>query len=140
MSRDLESLKAAHDMFFDATNQMFTGDLTLMKEIWSHAEDVIYMGPDGGYQVGWDEVLADWQRQADLRLGGRIVTTQVHLAVNGALGYAHSIEVGQNDQADGDDVLPPVQIRATKIFRKENDAWRLISLHTDRLDYLHTDG
>ncbi|MCR9213625.1 MAG: nuclear transport factor 2 family protein [Proteobacteria bacterium] len=140
MSLDLKELKAAHDKFFDATNQMFTGDLTLMKEIWSHSEDVIYMGPDGGYQVGWGEVLADWQRQADLKLGGKVVTTQVHLAVNGDLGYAHSIEVGQNDQADGENDLPPVQIRATKIFRKEEGAWRLISLHTDRLDYLHTDG
>ncbi len=43
-----------------------------MKEIWSHADDVIYMGPGGGTRIDWIAVLADWERQAALKLGGEV--------------------------------------------------------------------
>ena len=31
--------------------------------VWSHADDVTYMGPDGTIRVGWDQVRASWRRR-----------------------------------------------------------------------------
>jgi len=134
MTPDEKDLKVAHDIFFDASNQMFTGELTLMKEVWSHGDDVIYMGPGGGYQVGWNAVLKDWEAQAAAKFGGKITTTDVHLAAYSSLGYIHSVETGENTNVEGH--TEHVSIRATKIFRKEEGKWKLISLHTDLLPYV----
>jgi hypothetical protein len=41
--------------FYTALNQMLTGELDQMNEVWSHADDVTYMGPGGGH--GIDNVL-----------------------------------------------------------------------------------
>jgi hypothetical protein len=51
---------------------MFTGELQPMKEVWSHKDDVTYMGPGGGFRLGWKAVLADWEKQAALKLGGKV--------------------------------------------------------------------
>ena len=36
-------------MWLLSLNLMFAGDLGPMKDVWSHADDVTYMGPDGGF-------------------------------------------------------------------------------------------
>ena len=53
---DTQAVKAANVAFHDALNTLFTGDAAPMKAIWSHADDVTYMGPVGGMQVGWSQV------------------------------------------------------------------------------------
>src|SRR5258706_10512270 len=49
---DEAAVKIAVAQFYAALNTMFTGDLGPMKEVWSHTDDVTYMGPGGGFQVG----------------------------------------------------------------------------------------
>lgn len=41
-----------------------------MDDVWSHADDVAYLGPDGGFQVGWKEILGEWEKQAAMKLAG----------------------------------------------------------------------
>ncbi|MHC4850946.1 MAG: PAS domain-containing protein, partial [Planctomycetota bacterium] len=65
-------VRAATDQFYVALNRMFTGDLAPMNAIWSHANDVTYMGPVGGFQVGWDAVRKGWEAQAAMKLGGNV--------------------------------------------------------------------
>ena len=48
-----------------------------MKKVWSHAEDVTYMGPGGGFRVGWSEVLKDWESQAAMKLGGKVEAAEL---------------------------------------------------------------
>lgn len=133
MTPEEQAVQAANDTFYQATNDMFKGDLSLMKAVWSHEEDVIYMSPDGKYLEGWDQVLADWQTQADLMLGGTLRTTHSRITVGEDYAFTHSIEVGENE-FDGKKV--EVSIRATKVFRKEAGGWKLVSLHTDLLPFL----
>lgn len=61
---DKDEVNAATTKFYEALNKLFTGDAGPMKDIWSHAKDVTYMGPGGGFQVGWDKVEAEWDSQA----------------------------------------------------------------------------
>lgn len=53
---DKKAVVSAAAQFYAALNTMFTGNANPMKEVWSHADDVTYMGPGGGFQVGWGQV------------------------------------------------------------------------------------
>ncbi len=122
--------------FYRALNVVFTGDLAPMSELWSHADDVTYLGPTGGLKTGWAEVLADWQEQADLRLGGEVEPASLHVFApeGGQLAAAQNLELGRNPNAP--DGIGEVHIRATHLFRNEAGTWRMISHHADLLPYL----
>jgi ketosteroid isomerase-like protein len=119
--------------FYTALNAMFTGDVDPMKEVWSHAEDVTCMGPDGSVKVGWNEVLANWEVQTKMKLGGEIRHEQIMVTVGQDLAVMQCREVGENI-IDGKPVA--VSLRATNVFRKENGAWKMIGHQTDNLPFL----
>ncbi len=69
----------AAEQFYAALNSMFKGDLDPMIEVWSHADDVTYMGPAGGLLVGSEEVRNSWEEQAKLKLGGKVEPEEMHV-------------------------------------------------------------
>ena len=127
---DEADVRAATTQFCAALNAgVFGSDLGPMKEIWSHATDVTYMGPFGGLKVGWDQVLAEWETQSAKKITGEIKAENIHVTVGRDLAVTQCFEKGKNTGADGKTV--DVTIRATNIFRKEGGKWRMISHHTD---------
>jgi len=124
----------ANARFYAALNVMFSGDLAPMKAVWSQRDDVTYMGPDGGFEVGWAPVLAVWEKQAARKLGGKIEATRVHVNAGTDLAVVSAVEVGENSNADGGPAK--VSIRATNVFRKEDGTWKMIGHHTDLLPFL----
>jgi ketosteroid isomerase-like protein len=129
-----KAVERATAQFYAALNAMFTGDLGPMKEVWSHTSDVSYMGPGGGFQVGWDEVMASWEEQAAKKLGGSVKPMGMRITVGHDLAIVSNYEIGENSNAGGQ--TAKVSIRATNLFRKENGAWKMIGHHTDLLPYL----
>lgn len=129
-----QGVRQAVVQFYTALNAMFTGELGPIKEIWSHANDVTYMGPGGGFQVGWDQVLATWETQAAKKLGGKVEPADIRITVGQDLAIVSDIEKGENTNADGK--VEKVSIRATNLFRKEGGKWKMIGHHTDLLPYL----
>ncbi|REK10461.1 MAG: DUF4440 domain-containing protein [Planctomycetota bacterium] len=119
--------------FYKAINAMFEGDIEPMKEVWSHADDITYMGPDGTVEVGWEKTLADLNGQAKMKLGGEIRHEQIMLKVGPELAVMECREIGQN-VVDGEPVK--VSLRATNVFRKEHGVWKLVGHHTDKLPFL----
>jgi len=132
--KDAEGARAAADAFYAALNTMFTGELEPMKEVWSHKDDVTYMGPAGGFRLGWKQVLADWEAQAALKLGGKVEPKEMQLTVGQDIAIVSNYEIGQNVSADGKPQT--VTIRATNLFRKEKGIWKMIGHHTDILPFL----
>ncbi len=130
---DEAAVRKADAGFYRALNAMFGGDLAPMKQVWSHADDVTYMGPTGGFQVGWKQVLPVWEEQAAMRLGGEISPQDVRVVGGSDLAVVHCREVGQNE-VDGKP--RKVSIRATNVYRKENGSWKMIGHHTDLLPFL----
>jgi ketosteroid isomerase-like protein len=120
--------------FYAALNTMFTGNVEPMKEVWSHADDVTYMGPGGGFQVGWDKVLENWEAQAAMKLGGKVDPADMQITVGQDIAVTNNYEKGENTNARGE--IQKVSIRATNIFRKEDGKWKMIGHHTDLLPYL----
>ena len=132
---DEKAVREAAAQFYKALNTMFTGDLEPMKKVWSHAEDVTYMGPGGGFQVGWRQVLENWEAQAALKLGGKVEAVDMRITVGQDLAITHNYEKGENKDQNGKAL--PVLIRATNIFRKEKGEWKMIGHHTDLLPFLN---
>jgi ketosteroid isomerase-like protein len=133
-SKDAEAVQAANSGFYVSLNALFTGDAQPMHEVWSHADDVTYMGPGGGFLRGWIDVRDRLDAQAALKLGGTIEPVKTHVAVGDDLAFVQCYERGSNHDAQG---LPvQVSIRATSVFRKENGAWKMIGHHTDLLPFL----
>jgi len=130
---DTLAVKAALGSFHDALNKLFSGDAAPMKAVWSHADDVTYMGPVGGFQVGWPQIEPYWDRQAAKKLGGKVDATDMHIVASPHLAVAHYFEKGEN-VIDGKP--QPVSIRTTTTLRKENGEWKVIGHHTDTLAYL----
>jgi ketosteroid isomerase-like protein len=131
---DEAAVREAATQFYAALNTMFAGDLAPMTEIWSHADDVTYLGPDGAFEIGWDQVLANWKRQAAMKLGGKVEPQNMRVAVGQDLAVTHNLEKGENVGPEGKPLV--VSIRATNVFRKENGQWKMIGHHTDRLPFL----
>jgi len=129
-----QDIEQAVGQFYTALNAMFTGDVGPMKEVWSHAADVTYMGPGGGFHVGWDQVLKNWEEQAAMKLGGKVEPTEMRITVGRDLAVVSDIEKGENTNAAGK--VEKVSIRATNLFRKEGGKWKMIGHHTDLLPYL----
>jgi ketosteroid isomerase-like protein len=131
---DIQGVEQATAEFYASLNALFAGNASGMDQSWSHADDVTYMGPMGGLQVGWDEVRAMWQAQAALKLGGTVEPRQMHVTVGNHLAVVQCFEVGDNLDAEGRSLR--VSIRATNLFRNENGQWKMIGHHTDLLPYL----
>jgi len=130
-----DDIAAAAAGFYAALNALFKGEIAPMVEVWSHADDVTYMGPDNGFQTGWKNVLADWEKQAAMKLGGRVEPDGMRITKSGDLAVTHNYERGENINT-GEGAPGSVSIRATNLFRKENGAWKMIGHHADPLPYL----
>lgn len=116
--------------FYACLARIFEGDVAPMSELWSHADDVTYMGPFGGSQIGWDAVRAEWERQAAMAIGGTVECEVLCINAAEDLGIAHNIEHCTGDAAGA---RAATDLRVTNMFRRENGAWKMIGHHTDRL-------
>jgi hypothetical protein len=48
------------------------------------------MGPGGGFQVGWDQVLENWEAQAAMKLGGKVEAADMRITVGQDIAVAHN--------------------------------------------------
>lgn len=132
--QDDAAVLTANAGFYAALNRLFAGELEPMTAVWSHADDVSYMGPTGKLERGWAAVLKDWQGQAAMKLGGKVGPSEMRTVVGRDLAIVTCYEVGENTNAAGK--VEQVKLRATSIFRKEGGLWKMIGHHTDKLPYL----
>lgn len=132
--RQEKAVEEAVTGFYAALNDVFKGDVGPMKKVWSHANDVTYMGPTGGFEVGWNQVLADWEKQANMKLGGKVEPEDMRITIGQDIAVTNNYEKGENTNVEGQS--GKVSIRATNVFRKEHGKWKMIGHHTDLLPFL----
>jgi ketosteroid isomerase-like protein len=133
-----EQIQQAAEAYYEAINRVVHGDMTLMDEVWSHADDVTNMGPFGGRQVGWQEVRAEFAREAALNLKGRVTAEDMRVVVGSDLAYVICVEHAEHQNVDGRTV--EVRFRATNIYRLETGVWKLIHHHNDLSPALMGEG
>jgi ketosteroid isomerase-like protein len=130
-TNDAAAVMAAMAQFYTALNGLFKGEAGHMDLIWSHDEDITYMGPGGGFIFGWEDLSAYWKTQSAATLGGEIRSEQEKAVLGGNLAVVFTHEVGHHMDANGQ--REEISIRATNVFRKEDGQWKMIGHHTDRL-------
>ncbi len=131
---ETRAVEAATAKFYTGLNDMFAGDIGLLEETWSHADDITCLGPTGDFLVGWNAMHDAWQDEAAMNLGGKVEPYETRIVVGDDLAFSQCYEKGANRDAEGRNVQ--VSIRATNVFRKENGEWKMISHHTDLLPFL----
>jgi ketosteroid isomerase-like protein len=127
-----KEVRMAAEQFYASLNTLFKGNLDPMIEVWSHADDVTYLGPSGGILVGWEAVRNSWAEQAKLKLGGRVEPEDMHVTAGDEIGITVDYERGTsyiNGKPE------KVNIRATNVFRLENGKWKMIEHHADILPW-----
>jgi ketosteroid isomerase-like protein len=129
--------RAEFDTFFDtvtkAEGELFRGRPESLKALWSRASDVTLFGVSGGSgEHGWEQVgpRLDWTRTQ--YSDGTLTVERIASYVDGNLGYVVQREkvrfkVPRRTQ---ESIL---EIRASWIFRRERDGWRIIHRHADPL-------
>ena len=128
-----KAVRAAVDQWFVVLNAMLNGDAAPLSDIYSHADDVTYMGAEGTFRVGWDATYADWQTQAEKSSGGKVEGADIHVVVVGDMAVAQHYTRGQVRMPDGG--MNENNVRETSVFRKEGDAWKMIAHHADGIAY-----
>jgi uncharacterized protein (TIGR02246 family) len=129
MTADEKVVHQAVEQWFVALNAMFAGDPQPFAELYSHADDVTYMGAEGTYRIGWEATYDDWKAQAAKSLGGEVHGEEVHVVVEGTMATATHFTKGTVKTADGKTIDQGV--RETSVFRKEDGAWKMIGHQAD---------
>jgi len=130
---DEQDVRAVVDQWFVVLNAMLNGDPTPFVDIYSHADNVIYMGAEGTYRVGWDATYSDWVAQAEKSTGGKVRGEDIEIIVNGDMAIAAHLTVGSSREPDG--VMTETRVRETSVLRKEGGSWKIIAHHADGLPY-----
>ena len=115
-----QDVKEAVKDFYEALAVIFKGDTSAMEKVWWHADDVTYMGPTGGYMKRWEQVLENFRKQAELKMGGKggqVTPEDIRITVGQNIAVAHNLEIGKAD-IDGKEEI--VSLRATNLFRMED--------------------
>jgi ketosteroid isomerase-like protein len=105
------------------------GDPEPFLDLWSRADDVSIMAAIGGYQLGFpairDLLVAASKTQSFDGWGAENLVT----ARNGDL--AVTVELEHYSHANGD---AGMTLRATMVYRREAEGWRVIHRHGDVLE------
>jgi uncharacterized protein (TIGR02246 family) len=126
---DTTAVMAAMAQFDSALNALLAGDAGPMEQVWSHREDIAYMGPLGLSVLGWKNFSEHLNAQAAQHRGGEIRSQRMKAILGSKLAFVHADEVGYHKTAGGE--RRDLRIRATSVFRKEDGQWKMISHHTD---------
>jgi ketosteroid isomerase-like protein len=128
-----QEIQQASDGFYAALNVLFTGDEAPMRDVWSHDEDVVYMGPDGLFLIGWNDVAQMWSSVAKMKLGGHVKPDQIHTIAGSDMALINCVEVGQNEINGKQET---VSIRSSTTLHKRDGLWKVVAHQTDLLSYM----
>lgn len=125
---DHTAVMQANEKFYEALNAMFAGDPTPFQDVWWQTDDIVYMGADGAYSVGWEETYANWEKQASLKIGGHAKAENVQTTITGDMAMTNQYTVGVNE-FDGQE--REIKLRSTSVFQKKGGVWKMICHHVD---------
>jgi ketosteroid isomerase-like protein len=125
---EIQAVERVNDRFYAALNAMLEGDPKPFEELWWHTDDVVFMGADGGYCVGWDETYGSWKRMAAIKIGGKVEPADAKITAGPKIAVAHNYVTGTNLVGG---VREEIKVRVTSVFRKERDVWKMTGHHVD---------
>jgi hypothetical protein len=79
---EAKAVRAAVDQWFDVLNAMLNGDPKPFAALYSHKDDVTYVGAEGTYRTGWQATYADWTAQAEKSTGGKVAGADIRVVAD----------------------------------------------------------
>jgi uncharacterized protein (TIGR02246 family) len=120
----------AIDSYRQALGAFVTGDPSHVADLFSQRDDVTLANPLGPPRRGRVEVAKAITEAAAHFTDGVVQCEEVSRYSTPDLGYVVQIERMQLQLA-GQEGMSPSSLRATMIFRREGDAWRVAHRHAD---------
>ena len=109
------------------------GDVEPIKALYSRADDATSMYGWGGYEKGWEAISRRWDWAAQQFKGGTVSHENVTTIVGTELALVTDIEVFEV-LLPGGEAPTRWTNRVTHVFRLEEDGWRLLHRHANRLE------
>jgi ketosteroid isomerase-like protein len=106
------------------------GQPASFQALWSRAGDVTLCGGFGGVERGWKNVTERLSWVSKTFSGGTRTREEIGRMVAGDFAYLVQNEVIRSrlgSQAE----LSTVELRATMVFRREPEGWRIVHRHAD---------
>lgn len=114
-----------------ALDALVRGDPEPQKRLFSRGDDATLANPFGLPARGWAQIAPTLERVARLyRAAEPKRFERISGCATADLAYIVEIERNRVRFADGA-ALVPVALRATTIFRREADGWRVVHRHAD---------
>ena len=127
----LAEFDAFSDKVSQAQAELFRGRSEPLKALFSRASDVTLFGVLGGRgEHGWDQIAPRLDWASTQYSEGALKVERIASYVDGNLGHVVQLEKvrftvpGQSEES-------LLEIRATWVFRRERDGWRIIHRHAD---------
>lgn len=133
-----ESFQQAVDNVKSASQHYCNGESSPFKALWSQANDVTIMGGWGSYEQSWAQVAPRLEWAAARFLEGKGTFETLAEGVDENIAYTVWIE-HYDARVQGSDVVRPIALRVTHIYRREDGIWKIIHRHADAImDKLET--
>lgn len=130
-----KELQAMLDKYAEAAALFYNGDPEAVKALWLHSDDVTLSGAAGGTTAkGWGNVSArlDWASSEFKGTTGTRAIEQIQTTISGDFAYIVRYEHIRY-QRPGEQELTKRDYRATIIFRRAPEGWRVVHRHADTL-------
>jgi ketosteroid isomerase-like protein len=113
-----------------AEEDFVQGRPAAFQALWSHADDVTLCGGFGGVERGWQNVTDRLSWVSKKYSAGTRTRDEISRMVAGDFAYLLQKEV-IHSRLGSQIELSMVELRATMVFRREADGWRIVHRHAD---------
>ena len=122
---------AAVERYHLAAAEFIKGNSEPYKMVWSRRDDVTLGNPFGPFARGWKQVAPTLERAASLYRDGEFTSRElIAKYVSPELAYIVAVD-RLKAKVGGSAEFTPVALRATSVFRLEDNAWKLVHRHAD---------
>jgi ketosteroid isomerase-like protein len=132
MSTDVASSKwmAFMAKLETAEEDFVQGRPSAFQNLWSRADDVTLCGGFGGVERGWQNVISRLNWVSAKYSEGTRTRTEISKMVGADFAYIVQMEVIRS-RMTGQTEFSIQQLRATMVFRRDGDDWRIVHRHAD---------
>jgi ketosteroid isomerase-like protein len=113
-----------------AEEEFVQGRPAAFQALWSHADEVTLCGGFGGVERGWQNVTARLGWVSTKYANGTRTREEISRMVGADFAYLVQTEIIRSQvgsQTEGSTQA----LRATMVFRRERDGWRIVHRHAD---------